>query len=252
MNAIAFDMCRSMIVSRENNRYSHVWKIFYLFGFLSLPSGQAMDDVIRGRKTQVLIVEDELVVAREIERTLVSFGYGVVDVVPSGVMAIGVVDQMHPDLVLMDIHLRGGMDGIAAADLIRQGAGVPVVFLTSYFDDDTLDRAIAVEPFGYLLKPFEPQELRMTVETSLARHRAEHRLIASMQNSSCPPIHVGAPPGYVGICASCKKIREEPESPWENVEQFILRYMDAKLTHGICPDCTQRLYPELFGEATPP
>jgi DNA-binding response OmpR family regulator len=144
------------------------------------------------------------------------------------------------------------MDGIAAADLIRQGAGVPVVFLTSYFDDDTLDRAIAVEPFGYLLKPFEPQELRMTVETSLARHRAEHRLIASMQNSSCPPIHVGAPPGYVGICASCKKIREEPESPWENVEQFILRYMDAKLTHGICPDCTQRLYPELFGEATPP
>jgi CheY-like chemotaxis protein len=252
MNAIAFDMCRSMIVSRENNRYSHVWKIFYLFGFLSLPSGQAMDDVIRGRKTQVLIVEDELVVAKEIERTLVSFGYGVVDVVPSGVMAIGVVDQMHPDLVLMDIHLRGEMDGIAAADLIRQGAGVPVVFLTSYFDDDTLDRAIAVEPFGYLLKPFEPQELRMTVETSLARHRAEHRLIASMQNSSCPPIHVGAPPGYVGICASCKKIREEPESPWENVEQFILRYMDAKLTHGICPDCTQRLYPELFGEATPP
>jgi CheY-like chemotaxis protein len=252
MNAIAFDMCRSMIVSRENNRYSHVWKIFYLFGFLSLPSGQAMDDVIRGRKTQVLIVEDELVVAKEIERTLVSFGYGVVDVVPSGVMAIGVVDQMHPDLVLMDIHLRGEMDGIAAADLIRQGAGVPVVFLTSYFDDDTLDRAIAVEPFGYLLKPFEPQELRMTVETSLARHRAEHRLIASMQNSSCPPIHVGAPPGYVGICASCKKIREEPESPWENVEQFILRYMDAKLTHGICPDCTQRLYPDLFGEATPP
>ena len=211
-----------------------------------------MDDVIRGRKTQVLIVEDELVVAKEIERTLVSFGYGVVDVVPSGVMAIGVVDQMHPDLVLMDIHLRGEMDGIAAADLIRQGAGVPVVFLTSYFDDDTLDRAIAVEPFGYLLKPFEPQELRMTVETSLARHRAEHRLIASMQNSSCPPIHVGAPPGYVGICASCKKIREEPESPWENVEQFILRYMDANLTHGICPDCAQRLYPDLFGGATLP
>jgi CheY-like chemotaxis protein len=252
MNAIAFDMCRSMIVSRENNRYSHAWKNSCLFGFLSLPSGQAMDDVIRGRKTQVLIVEDELVVAKEIERTLVSLGYGVLDVVPSGVMAIGVVDQMHPDLVLMDIHLRGELDGIAAADLIRQGAGVPVVFLTSYFDNDTLDRAIAVEPFGFLLKPFEPQELRVMVETSLARQRAERRLMARTQNRSCPPIHVSAPDGYVGICASCKKIREEPESPWENVEQFILRYMDANLTHGICPDCAQRLYPDLFGGATLP
>src|ERR1700758_4812661 len=103
---------------------------------------------------KILVVEDESVIARYIESRLRSLGYGVCAVVPSGEEAVQKAGEMHPDLVLMDIVLRGNMNGIEAAGQIRSRFNIPVIYLTAYADDDTLQRAKVTEPFGYLLKPF--------------------------------------------------------------------------------------------------
>ena len=124
----------------------------------------------------ILITEDEIMVARDLEQRLHRFGYQVADIVDTGEDAVQKTASLHPDLVLMDIRLSGEMDGIAAAAQIRSACKTPVVFITAYADPGTLERAGVSEPFGYLLKPFEEQALHAAIEMAFYRHRAENRL----------------------------------------------------------------------------
>src|SRR5262245_21153390 len=124
---------------------------------------------------QILVVEDERIVARGIQSELEQMGYEVSDLAASGEEAIEKASRLHPDLVLMDIVLRGDMDGIEAARRIRERLDIPVVFLSAYEDQNTLGRAKTTEAFGYLLKPYEEKELHTTIETALYKHRAEQR-----------------------------------------------------------------------------
>jgi len=125
---------------------------------------------------RILISEDEIMVARNLEQRLLKFGYQVADIVDTGEEAVQKAATLHPDLVLMDIRLSGEMDGIAAAAQIRSACKTPVVFITAYADPGTLERAGVSEPFGYLLKPFEEQALHAAIEMAFYRHRAESRL----------------------------------------------------------------------------
>ncbi len=125
---------------------------------------------------KILIVEDELIVAEDIADTLKSLGYSVVDIVPSGEKAIEAASQTQPDLVLMDIMLPGKIDGVEAAEEIRRECDIPVVYLTAYADEKTVERATVTEPFGYLIKPFEEKELRTTIEIALRRHQVEQNI----------------------------------------------------------------------------
>ncbi|HWW73824.1 MAG TPA: response regulator, partial [Pyrinomonadaceae bacterium] len=129
-----------------------------------------------GEEARILVVEDEAIVAMDIGARLRVLGYEVVGPASTGAAAVELAERARPDLVLMDIMLRGGMDGVEAALRIREATGAPVVYLTAYADDSTLRRAKAAEPLGYLLKPFEERELRTTIETALYKHRAEVRL----------------------------------------------------------------------------
>jgi PAS domain S-box-containing protein len=124
-------------------------------------------------QAKILIVEDEFVVSDDIEARLLDLGYSVAGKTDSGAEAIELAESHFPDLVLMDIHLRGPMDGITAATEIRQRFNLPVVFLTAYADDSTLDRAKEAEPFGYILKPFEDRELRTNIEIAVYKHKAD-------------------------------------------------------------------------------
>jgi two-component system cell cycle sensor histidine kinase/response regulator CckA len=126
--------------------------------------------------TSILVVEDEPLIAHDIQRTLIGLGYEVPVTVASGREAITAVHDMRPRLVLMDIKLRGAMDGVEAARLIREQFEVPVVYLTSYSDDATLTRAKQSHPFGYLVKPFNDRELRAAIEVALDKHELEARL----------------------------------------------------------------------------
>ena len=125
---------------------------------------------------RVLIVEDECLVALDLEERLGRLGYEVIAVVDNGADALACTRAEPLDLVLMDIHIRGAADGIETAGQIRATADVPVVFLTAHADEATLQRAGQTEPFGYVLKPFDERELRATVQMALYRHRAERRL----------------------------------------------------------------------------
>jgi signal transduction histidine kinase len=127
-------------------------------------------------EAQILIVEDESIVARNIENRLKRLGYAVPTIVSSGEDAVVQVAEMRPDLVLMDVQLTGEMDGVTAAEEIQARFDIPVVYLTACADDETLERAKISGPFGYVLKPVEATELLSAVEMALYKHRLEKRL----------------------------------------------------------------------------
>lgn len=126
--------------------------------------------------TRIMIVEDERIVARDLQFRLQGLGYQVAAMASEGHDAINKAGSSRPNLVLMDIRLENGMDGIEAAEQIRNQLDIPVVFLTAYADQATLARAKITEPFGYILKPFEERELQSTIEIALYRHKAEQKL----------------------------------------------------------------------------
>ncbi|WP_135606436.1 response regulator [Methanococcoides sp. NM1] len=124
----------------------------------------------------ILVVEDENIVALSIKNKLEMMGYSVVGTASSGEDAVVKADLFYPDLVLMDVMLRGEMDGIEAAEKIREKFDVPVIFLTAYTDDNTLERAKIAEPYGYISKPFKEQDLKSNIEMALHKHENEIRL----------------------------------------------------------------------------
>ena len=136
-------------------------------------------EMTRRAQPRILIVEDEGIVARDILLRLKRLGYRVCGTAATGREAIETALATRPDLVLMDVHLKGDMDGIAAARRIDGALGVPVVYLTAYSDDDTIQRAASADAVGYLLKPFEERELRAAIEVALQRRDMERRLKAS-------------------------------------------------------------------------
>ena len=124
---------------------------------------------------RILVVEDEWLVAQGIKENLGDLGYEVVGLAASGEEALQLALAHRPDLVLMDILLKGGTDGIEVAEQLRHRFEVPVVFLTAYADAQTLERAKVTEPLGYVLKPFEVRELHSAIEIALYKSQAEKR-----------------------------------------------------------------------------
>ncbi|MEI7673249.1 MAG: response regulator [Deltaproteobacteria bacterium] len=125
------------------------------------------------KKSRLMIVEDEAIVSADIAIRLDELGYEVVGTAAAGEEAIALAERVHPDLVLMDIHLQDAMDGILAAKELRKRLGVPVVFLTAYSEGATIQRAKLAEPLGFILKPFEDRELEVVIEMALYKCKVE-------------------------------------------------------------------------------
>ncbi len=132
--------------------------------------------VEKTRKPTILVVEDESIVATDLERSLRRLGYSVLEPAASVDEALKTAREGEPDLVLMDVRIQGDRDGIETAELLRRLFGLPVVYLTAYGDAATLERAKRTEPMGYLMKPVKPGDLKSTVEMALFRHGVETRL----------------------------------------------------------------------------
>lgn len=122
---------------------------------------------------QVLVVENEEIVALDLEVCLATMGYHV-SVATTGEEAVVTANRLRPDVVLMDINLDGSMDGIGAAECIRRETGIPLIFLTAYAGMDTIDRAISVDPVGYIVKPFNEKSLAANIRIALHRGRMEN------------------------------------------------------------------------------
>jgi diguanylate cyclase (GGDEF)-like protein/PAS domain S-box-containing protein len=132
-------------------------------------------------QTSLMIVEDEVLVARDIKSRLGRMGYDVVGIAGKGPQAIEMAINLAPDLILMDINLRGEMDGITAAMTIRESYDVPIIFCTAYSNKAILDRAKISEPYGYVLKPFDNRELEINIEIALYKHKTERDLRVTRQ-----------------------------------------------------------------------
>jgi len=165
-------------------------------------------------KAKIMIVEDEWTVAEEIKMVLQSFGYTVTSMSSSGEEAIQNAEKDKPDLVLMDIVLEGEMDGIQAANEIRSCFNIPIIFLTAYTDEKILERASITEPFGYIVKPFLNEDLKIAIEIAMYKYRVEKerkRLIEELQGA-LPRITTLS--GLLPVCPSCKKVRDA-EGNWK-------------------------------------
>lgn len=130
---------------------------------------------------RILVVEDESIIALHLEETLSDLGYRVAGSLRTGEEAIQHAGELAPDLILMDIHLAGAIDGIRAADVIRERVDVPIVFLTAHSDAGMIDRAKRGSPYGYLVKPVSARELAAAIEIALERHRSDRRTRESEQ-----------------------------------------------------------------------
>ncbi|HWA46747.1 MAG TPA: response regulator [Dongiaceae bacterium] len=122
---------------------------------------------------KILLVEDERIPAFNLQQRLRKLGYDVPSIVPSGTEALMLIEQQRPDMVLMDIHIEGDLDGIETASRIPPEWMIPVIYLTAYSEEATLQRAAATKPYGYLLKPFSERELHATIQMALQRHATE-------------------------------------------------------------------------------
>ncbi|MBL4578244.1 MAG: response regulator [Flavobacteriales bacterium] len=128
------------------------------------------------KKANILIVEDESIVAKDIQHTLEKLGYAVMATLPEGEKAVEFVKNELPDLIFMDIMLKGEMTGIDTAIQIHRNFSVPIIYLTAYADKDTLSKAKISQPHGYIIKPFKEVDIRTAVEIALYKHKKEDKI----------------------------------------------------------------------------
>ncbi|MEO6785327.1 MAG: response regulator [Chthoniobacteraceae bacterium] len=202
-------------------------------------------------RPKILIVEDEAVIAMEIEMRLAKMGCEIVGNAATGDKALAIAEGSRPDLVLMDINLVGSLDGVETAARLRARFDIPVVFLTAYSDDATIRRAAVSGPLGYLTKPFSDRDVRAAIEVALYKHatdrelqRQRGELEKTVGELRAALDEVKTLKALLPVCASCKQIRDD-EGYWSAVDTYVVKHGLGSVSHSICPDCIRRLYPEI-------
>jgi two-component system, response regulator PdtaR len=196
-------------------------------------------------RKRIFIVEDERIASADLEHQLRRMEYVVVGTAFSGEEAIEKLESLRPDLVLMDISLPGLLDGVQVGAFIFQAYQIPVVYLTAHSDDATMKRARISQPFGYILKPFEHRELNMAIEIALYRHSVEMELRELNRQLQAAHEQVITLRGLLPICSWCRKVRDD-HGYWQALEEFVEKHCDAKMTHGICPECAKANFREFI------
>jgi two-component system, response regulator PdtaR len=198
-------------------------------------------------KARILVVEDEAIVAADIQDRLKSLGYDVIGPFDNGREAVEKTIELRPDVVLMDIMLKGDMMGTEAAEQIRREAGIPVIYLTANSNDSIFMKARETEPFGFILKPFEEPALRANIEIAIYKRRMEREREALVQQLQEALAQVKTLSGLMPICAWCKNVRSD-QGYWQTVEQYIRANSDLTISHGVCPACQKKFEAEVMAK----
>jgi two-component system, response regulator PdtaR len=196
---------------------------------------------------RILIVEDEAIIAADLQRRLSRLGCEVVGTAASGEDAVRLATALKPELILMDINLRGEMDGTQTAEQVRTQLQLPVIYLTASSDATVVKRAKLTDAFGYLLKPLDERLLHITIEMALYKHKMEQERKKLLEDLQEALGRVKLLSGLLPICAGCKNIRDE-EGSWHQVEAYIRNHSEAEFSHSVCPRCARTLYPDYFDE----
>jgi AmiR/NasT family two-component response regulator len=212
------------------------------------------------KDTQVLIVEDMPLVGKMIQGVLEDMGYTVVGKAIDGLQAIEMTESLRPDVVLMDIEMPN-IDGIEATRQIHEFCPTPVVVLTAHEKPELVEGAGAAGVGAYLLKPPDAREMERAIAIAMARfddlmelrrlnaelqagNEARERLILELQDTLD---QVKTLRGLLPICSSCKRVRDDA-GYWSQLEVYIQEHSEAVFSHGLCPECAKKLYPEIFGD----
>ena len=193
----------------------------------------------QARRRKIVVVEDEAIVAADLVELLHRAGHEVAPSISSGEEAVKFILEESaepPDLVLMDIALGPGIDGVEAARRIKDGVDVPIVYVTANSDARTMDEARLTDPFGYITKPFNERDLEIAVEIAIRRHDAEQELAEGKAIAEAALAHVGHLEGFLSICAYCHRIGDASDQWWP-AHVYLARQTDVALSHGICPAC---------------
>lgn len=195
-------------------------------------------------KIAVLIAEDDPLVCQMIRGTLEDLGYRIVGEASDGQQAIELTQTLQPDVVLMDIEMPK-LNGIEATRKIYEDCPTPVVMLTAYETAALVEQASLAGVGAYLIKPPRARELERAIVIAMARFHdliTLRRLNEALQTSLAK---VKSLSGLLPICAACKKIRDD-QGYWEQVEVYIRDHSEAEFTHGMCPDCMVKFYPDFY------
>ncbi|GEM_PF-426181 len=217
---------------------------------------------------RIVIVDDEIIVLDTVQDLIESIpGYTVVGRATDGSQAIPLVCHMKPDIVLMDI-IMPNMDGITAAEEIQKICPTPVIILTGYDDPELINQARDAGTVAYLLKPLQSDLLPGIITMSIARFKdimelrrtnlqlkmeIGERIQAEKKNQqlidklNLALQKISTLSGLLPICANCKKIKDD-DGYWQEVEKYIKDHSSVDFSHGLCPACTKKLYPDIYEE----
>ncbi len=195
-------------------------------------------------KSRIMIVEDEVLIALTISEDLKNLDYDVCPAVHSSETAIMQAESENPDLILMDIKIKGEMDGIETAEIIKSRFDIPIVFLTAFATEQLITRAKLTEPFGYLVKPVEIKVLHSTIQMALYKYKMEKERKELLRQLQEAQDNIKALESIIPICSFCKNIRDD-EGYWEQLEKFMGDKYFATFSHGVCPDCMKKHYPDI-------
>ena len=156
---------------------------------------------------KILIVEDESIVAKDIQYSLIKLGYTVCGIASNAEKAIELATTESPDMVLMDIMLKGDINGIDAAITLRQDLALPVIFITAYSDITTLEKAKIAEPYGYILKPFKEIDIQITIEVAVYKHAKEQELVRQRDFLYAIVENKENSPGFIFVKSNSKLVK---------------------------------------------
>lgn len=176
-------------------------------------------------RSRVFVVEDEALIALDLQDRLSDLGYEPCGLAAHSEEARRLIPLANADLVLMDVRLGDGADGIETCRLLRRDCDTPVVFLTAYSDRELLSRAGQVQAAGYVLKPFSDMDLRVAIDLALARRMAA-------ANDAPDAL------GIITTCMGCRHVRVSPER-WTELDEFLAIKVGSRFSHGYCPRCLE-------------
>ncbi len=203
------------------------------------------------KELNILIAEDDFVVSESIQKRLEDLGYTVVGKARNGRLAVEMTQALQPDAVLMDIEMPD-MDGLEATKHICQTCPTPVVIMTSYDTPDLWKQAGEAGAGAYLVKMPAPSEIKRAITIATARfddmmalRRLNNELKSRNEQLEAALGQVKQLSGLLPMCANCNKIRDDKDY-WHDVAAYIRDHSEAEFSHGICPDCAKKLYPQFY------
>jgi AmiR/NasT family two-component response regulator len=200
---------------------------------------------------KILIAEDDFLVVEMVKGLLRELGHTLVGHAVNGKEAVEMVRQLSPDVVLMDIKMPV-MDGIEATRLIQQECPTPVVVVTAHESPGLVNQVSQAGAGAYLVKPPLASEIDRAIKVARARfedmfelRRLNRELADRNQELEQALEQIQTLRGLIPICAECKKIRDD-EGYWQQVEVYLQEHTQANFSHGLCPECAARLYPDIY------